>query len=139
MGGTRLQQNLGVRPRHDIWDILPFPVIPWRLGLLCLAALAEWAPRRPADVLGVVTGLGPGSYGWEAMVEARGDARHRAGEPTRVYFGSRPPPRLRVGCRVRVWFQDGMVMLSYPGQAWAEALHVDSCPAVATRSSRPAA
>jgi hypothetical protein len=110
-----------------------------RFGILCLATFTGCGPRRPADVMGIVTGIGQGAYGWQAMVEAKGDARYPDGEPTVVYLGERPTHRLRAGCRVRVWFSEGMVMTSYPGQAFAEALRIDSCPANGTQPSRPAA
>ena len=108
-------------------------------GVLCIAALTGCGSRRPADVTGVVTGVGKGAYGWEAIVEAKGDVRYPDGEPTVVYLGERPTRRLRVGCHVRVWFSNGMVMPSYPGQAFAEALRIESCPPGSSQSSRPAA
>jgi hypothetical protein len=98
-------------------------------------------PRRPADFAGVVTGLGRGADRWTVSLESdSGDTRHRAGEPMTLYLSSRQARGVRVGCQVRAWFTNGgMALLSYPGQAWAEALRIDACPADAARPSRPAA
>jgi hypothetical protein len=111
-----------------------------------LALFTACAPRRPPDFVGVVKGLGPGTTddparGWTAGLESDSrDTHHHVGEPMILYLSSRQARGLRVGCRVRAWFTDeGMMFLSYPGQAWAEALRIDACPADARRPSRPAA
>jgi len=95
---------------------------------LWLAALTACWPRRPADFVGVVKGVGQGQFGWEAHVEAdAGGPSYPAGEPMIVYLGRRPRG-LRTGCRVRAWFSNGLVMTSYPGQAFAEALRINNSP-----------
>ena len=112
---------------------------PWLGGALWLVALTACGPRRPPDFAGVVKGLGQGQFGWEAWLEAdAGGTHYPAGEPMIVYLGRRPRG-LHAGCRVRVWFSNGNVMTSYPGQAFAEALRVDSCPPSTPEPSRPAA
>lgn len=114
-------------------------IAPWLGTVLWLAALTACAPRRPADFTGVVKTLGQAAYGWEAMLEADArETRYPTVEPMRVYLGQHPRG-LRVGCRVRAWFSNGLVMDSYPGQAFAEALRIDGCPARYPAPSRPAA
>jgi hypothetical protein len=112
----------------------------------CIAALAACEPHRPPDFAGVVTGLGRGTSvagesGWTAsLVSDSRDIRQPAGEPMILYLSSRQARGLRLGCRVRVWFTNGgMALLSYPGQAWAETLRVDTCPADPAPPSRPTA
>jgi hypothetical protein len=110
-------------------------IVPW------LAALAGCEPRRPADFAGVVKALVRGADRWTASMESdSSDTRHGAGEPLILYLSSRQARGLRVGCQVRAWFTNGgMALLSYPGQAWAETLRIDACPADAAQPSRPAA
>ena len=119
--------------RHRRW------IAPW------LALLAACEPRRPADFAGVVKGLGRGTNvagesGWTASLESDSrDTVHGAGEPMILYLSSGQARGLRAGCRVRAWFTNGgMALASYPGQAWAETLRIDACPADAA-PSRPAA
>jgi hypothetical protein len=61
-----------------------------------------------------------------------GDSAAAAGaRPVRVdvlLVEPRPLIRVRVGCRVRVWYFGGELRESEPGQAIAAPLVVDTCP-----------
>jgi hypothetical protein len=89
-------------------------------------------PARPPNLRGVVAALD--TSGRESLVVVVGDSTKGAARGVRashvevLLLESRPLTRVRVGCRVRVWYLGGELRESDPGQATAAPLVVDACP-----------
>ena len=94
------------------------------------ATSAAAPPARPSDLRGVVVAVD--TTGPESHVLVVDDSAAAAGvRPVRIdllLVEPRPLMRVRVGCRVRVWYFGGELRESEPGQATAAPLVVETCP-----------